>query len=485
MSGFGARARPAGIRREWWLAVAALCALGLGIGLSADTSRQLVGLIAEIVLVLLAAGAFVYALGARVGLLGLLVVTCMLDRFSVPAGSVNVRSEQLAAMLGLAYVAYMAFAHRGRPGLWRPNRVEVLLGLWLASGLISSVLFAPSVSHSVKGVGLLAVSALGVVLPRRVIDEGGTDDERFGLAVRVFLVAFAAEAAYGTAVWLLHAFGPTISISANAATGHYSAYGTLWEPNVFGACCAAGAVAWTWLGPRYFRVAWIGIGACLAGTLVSFTRAAWLAVIVVLALSILGPLRRSVTRRQFLFGLGAALVVAILVAAAEHTGHYYLPAKAGGPSGAPAPSRSASNVLANEVDVLGRLDQLFVAAPDIQSHLWLGNGTATYGVKHTASGLDEHIASLELAVLYDTGVVGLLIFMCFMAAVAWEAWKFRRDSVVAGLGMTALVFAITNTATETTELMITWLLVGMLLMAVDAAKRARQPQVAAPQLRSA
>src|SRR6202035_3934984 len=123
-------------------------------------------------------------------------------------------------------------------------------------------------------------------------------------------------------------------------------------------------------------------------------------------------------------------------------------------------------------DVIGRLDQLNLGGPEIKSHLFLGNGTASYGIRHTDQGAPEHIANLELAVLYDTGIVGLVIFLAFMLAVAWEAWKHRRNFFVAGLGMTVLVIAITNTATETTELMISWLLVGLLLMAVDVSKQA-------------
>jgi hypothetical protein len=60
------------------------------------------------------------------------------------------------------------------------------------------------------------------------------------------------------------------------------------------------------------------------------------------------------------------------------------------------------------------------------------------------------------------------VFAAFGIAVAVPAWRHRRDATVAGLGMSTLVIAITNMATETTELMITWLLLGLVLMAVDA-----------------
>jgi O-antigen ligase len=102
----------------------------------------------------------------------------------------------------------------------------------------------------------------------------------------------------------------------------------------------------------------------------------------------------------------------------------------------------------------------------------LGNGTASYGERHPIAGQPEqHLANLELAVLNDTGAIGLLVFAAFGVAVARAAWRQRRDPTVAGLGAATLVIALTNTATETTELMITWLMLGLLLMAVDAASK--------------
>jgi hypothetical protein len=40
--------------------------------------------------------------------------------------------------------------------------------------------------------------------------------------------------------------------------------------------------------------------------------------------------------------------------------------------------------------------------------------------------------------------------------------------------MATLVIVVTNTATETTELMITWLMLGLVLVAVDTAKMSRK-----------
>jgi hypothetical protein len=434
-----------------------------------------------VVLVLLATAVFISVLGVRIGLLGVLIATCMINRFTYPLGPVDVRGEQIAALLGLAYVGYLIVSRPGGWNLLRPNLTEAVLGLWFLLSLVSSLTAAPDQSRSIKGLALLLVSSLGLLLPRRLLDKTRAA-EQMNTTVKLLLVAFATAGAYGTGAWLAHVFGPTISISANGATGHVSAYGTLWEPNVLGAMCAAGAVAWAWLGPRYFRFAWLGVAACLAGTIVSFTRAAWLAAALVLAISLFGRVRQRDNLKQLGLGVAAAAVIALAVFGAEQVANYYPvdhPVDPNAPV-ARAPSRGLWALLVNTVDVIGRLDQVKAVASDLSHHVLLGNGTASYGERHLVDGRGEHIANLELTVLNDTGVIGLLAFLAFVFALAYTAWRHRRDPIVAGLGMATVVIAITNSATETTELMISWLMIGLLLMAIDAAAAGGQEKSIPP-----
>ena len=413
--------------------------------------------------------------GARLGLLALLITTCFIDRFTFSLGPVEIRAEQLAALLGLGLVIFWVVTRRTSWRLWRPNLSEALLGVWFALSLISSLTSAADVSRSVKGVALLLISSLGFLLPRRLLNqaEGNTEEaclprSELDLSIKLLLLAFAFEGVYGTGAFLAHVFGSTISLGTNGATGHLNSYGTLWEPNVFGAFCAAGAVAWAWLGPGRFRHTWIGIAVCLAGTLVSFTRAAWLVALAVLAISLFGPLRQRANLRQLALGVAGAAVIALAVFGAELVADYY-PQTPGSPP-VHAGSRGLFALLINAIDVIGRLDQVPVVLKDLGHRPLLGKGTASYGERHPIAGQPEqHIANLELTVLNDTGVLGLLVFTAFGIALAQTAWRRRRDPIVAGLGVSTLVIVLTNTATETTELMITWLMLGLLLMSVDAA----------------
>lgn len=443
-------------------------ALGIAMGEMTFAPRRL-EVAGATVLVLLAAAVFVRVLGVRMGLLGLLIATCFIDRFTYPLGPVDIRGEQVAALLGLGMVAYLVITRPGGWNLLLPNLPEALLGIWFALSLVSSLTAAPVVSRSVKEVALLLISSLGILLPRRLLDKARAA-EQMDTTVKLLLLAFATAGVYGAGAWLAHVFGPTISISPNGVTGHYGGYGTLWEPNVLGAMSAAGVVAWAWLGPRYFRFAWLGIAACLAGTIVSFTRAAWVAVAVVLAISLFGRLRQRANLKQLGLGLAAAAVIAVAVYGAEQSGEYYaavVPGSAGGPP--PAARGGLLALLINTADVFGRFDQVKLVLSDLSHRPLLGNGTFSYGEKYVYLGRPQHIANLELSVLNDTGVIGLLVFLAFAVALVYAAWRHRRDPIVAGLGMATVLIAITNMATETTELMISWLMLGLLLMAIDAA----------------
>lgn len=465
--------------RSWRFAILVVtgAALGLGLGLSTLVEGRL-AFACALLLTLLATAVFFRVLGVWAGLISVLIVTCFIDRFTYRVGPLDIRSEQIAALIGLAAVTYRVVTH-GDWKLLRPNLSEGLLGVWLAIGLASSLTASPDPNRSLKGVALLLICSLGLLLPRRQFASMGHAGH-LDLVVQVFLIAFAAEAAYGIGAFLAHVFGSDIGLSPNVASGHLNAFGTLWEPNVFGAFSAAGAVAWAWLGPRYFKLAWVGTAVCLGGMIVSFTRAAWVAAFVVLALSaLIGPLRRHAGMRQLGLGVAGAAVIILVVAGAEHSANYYV---AGLGTSTAQPSRGLLPLLENSVDVIGRLDQVKIMWPDLQAHPVLGGGIASYGGRHPIAGQPEqHIANLELSVLNDTGILGLLIFVASAVAIGYRAWRNRGDPIVAGLGATALMMAITNTATETTELMITWLIIGILVLAIDAVDVKSRPGRPEPQ----
>lgn len=425
---------------------------------------------------------YVRVLGLGAGVIVLLIVTNIADHFTFRVGSIDVRAEQVAAAAGLIVLGATRLRLDGMRML-KPSVAEWLLGAWLAWSVVSSAVASPDKRLSAKILVLVAVCILGFLLPRRLL-VGPRSKEMLEIVLRWLLIVFATEAAYGTFAYLLHAFGPTISIGPNPASGHLEAYGTLWEQNVFGAFAAAGGVAWVYLGRQRFERAWIGLALCMSGLVVSLTRAAWLAAA---AVGVLGMALPSLRKRIDLLMVGTGLLAGLLTAAAllvtESLGTYIVPV----PGGTTTAHHGLFGAIFNLTDFIGRINQWGIVSGDIRGRFAiLGRGTASFEALHVTGGVPQHIASLPLLVLNDTGVVGLVIFTAFIAAVVYGAWMKRHDGVVVGLGQMMIVVGLANLATQTTELMIGWLMLGLLVAAVDIAPaRAASSQEAHPKARAA
>ena len=426
--------------------------------------------------VVIAFGAYcIRALGARTGLVVLLLVSALVDHFTFPLGPVDVRPEEIAALLALGVFA----VPRLRAGDWswlRPSRAEVLLGAWLVVGAVSSLLGSPDRRLSAKYLILYGLCILGFLLPRRVLRGPGAKD-RLENVIPWLLIFLATEATYGSFGYLLHAFGPTIAISPNPASGHLESYGTLWEPNVFGSMCAAGAVAWVYFGPQRFRNSWIGLAPSMSGLVESLTRAAWGAAGVVGLLGVgLPSLRRRLDLVMVGWGLLAGMISAGAVLLVDAIGNYTVSVQH--PIGVAPPQHRAGFIgsILNMTDFVGRLNQVGDVWGDIKSDVLLGRGFGSFLPLHPTPGfatvLPQHVASLPLLVLNDTGFLGLALFVAFVVTVVARAWSRRHDGHVVGLSQVALVLLVANLATQTTELMIGWLMIGMLVAASDFAPAA-------------
>ena len=416
-------------------------------------------------LAVLALGAyFVRVLGFQVGLVLMLVVTSFVDRYTFRAGPVDIRAEQVAA--AAAVVALVVQRLRERDWSWlRPSAAEVLLLAWLAVNVLSSLLASPDRKLSAKIIALIAVSALGFALPRRIL-KGPEAAQNFEVLTRWMLLVFATESLAGALLYLLHVFGPTIALAVNPASGHLAAYGTLWEQNVFGAFAGAGAIAWVYLGPSRFKNAWIGVAVCLGGLLDSFTRAAYLATAIVGGIgAVLPGLRRRISFP--LVGMAGLATLPFVVATlvVDRVGQYTIVLQ-----GAPGPKPSLLTQLLNIVDVVGRVNQWIPVADDLRGHLLFGHGTASFEAIYVNNGVPQHIASLPLLILNDTGLVGLAVFGAFAAAIVARVWSRRHVPMAVVYGQMAIVIGLANVATQTTELMVGWLLIGLLMAAADHAQ---------------
>lgn len=445
-----------------WVAGVGLVLL---LGVLSSTARSWAAPIA--VLAVLAVGAyFVRILSLEAGLVVLLIVANAADHFTFRLGSLDLRAEQVAALAALAALAATRLIKRDY-ALLRLNLPEALLLAWLACAALGTALDSPDRRLGAKILVLIAICTLGFSLPRRLL-SGPRAAQQLEVVIRWLLIAFATESAYGTLAYLLHLFGPTVSIGANPATGHLDAYGTLWEQNVFGAFAAAGGVAWVYLGPGRFKRPWIGLALCIGGLVDSLTRAAWLAAGLVGAAGIaIKGLRRHIDMSVVGVGVITGALIAGAGLVADQLGSYTVPVTG---SGAPPQHHGFISAIFNVTDFVGRINQVGPVLGDIHGrYAVLGRGIGSYETLHVVAGVPQHVADLPLLVLNDTGVVGLAIFTAFMVAVGFRAWQHRANDIVLGLSQVAILVLLANLATQTTELMIGWLLIGILMAAVDVA----------------
>jgi hypothetical protein len=182
------------IRPDYFAIWVASVAFGVIVAVLAQISRTGT---APLMVIAVAALGFLYVrvLGLRVGLVLLLLVTSVIDRFTFRAGPVYLRPEEVAAV-GVALVFVIVKLRAGQTSWLRPSLAELFLGGWLVVSVISSLVESPDRALSVKNVLLLAVVVLGFVLPRRLL-TGERAAEELDKLIRCLLVVFATEAAYG------------------------------------------------------------------------------------------------------------------------------------------------------------------------------------------------------------------------------------------------------------------------------------------------
>jgi O-antigen ligase len=137
--------------------------------------------------------------------------------------------------------------------------------------------------------------------------------------------------------------------------------------------------------------------------------------------------------------------------------------------------------LSADSSTYGRLVQMGAAVEDVKVHPVFGTGTSSFQLLFKMSDVmlvnyeDDDIGWISnspLRILHDTGVVGLTVFLVFLATLARTTYqslavatRSTKASIVA-LSAGLLLYAITFQATEATLLTFTWIHLGLLAAAV-------------------
>jgi hypothetical protein len=435
-----------------------------------------------------------------------------IDRFIVRIDGTNFRVELLVG--GLALVAGIFLLGKAS---WRTlGLIECGLIAWLAANFISSLLFAPDRTESLKFVALLTgllVIFFATLLPLR------NRDSTFWASV-LWVSIGSGVVLLGLIQGLLFTFfGITTGMHFNRSyiDGIFSAVpmvtGTIWEPNLFGSYSLAVALVASGLAlsPQLPHRSWhwrlnlcIAIG--FAGVVVSMTRTVWLVAALMVAVLALTAARLGVQRvnrgtAMLASSVGLGVVVGLLIAftlpkiswatadpgaltivqVAERAGMGVRGEPITGAGvGAEVQHQSALTDRAGELASVDQVPSLLIRQEVIMKSFngwlrrpWLGWGTGSYPqVFVIAPGAPNWIPNIFLHILFDSGLVGLVLFCGAVGLAAWRALASIRkpakiwttaDFATYGLLLASLALLLTYQLTDGTWMGFTWVLLAMLV----------------------
>lgn len=303
----------------------------------------------------------------------------------------------------------------------------------------------------------------------------------FQKAFRILLGVGLAESIYGILCYASHqSFGTSTGVEVGQYFVDVAApYGSMYEPNLFGAytaCCAVLFLACYLFRGRRLRYLICFLVSSMAAVL-SFSRAALLALIVTVGW-VLWRSRRASNfdpKKTAVFALAVGLILALAFTSVggvmrERFSNLYYEGL-------------------TEETTISRFIVIQEALQDIPGHLLLGSGTASFNLSFDWSrfmpewaGEKTWIGNAPLRILHDTGLLGLSAVLGFFASVWWKVRRARRgqggsDGMLLGLQAGILLYAISFQSTDGTILAFFWVHLGLLASAAILLTSTADPDV--------
>lgn len=414
-------------------------------------------------------GAVVLFTAARwpYGALIVLIGTSAMPVFFVEIGGWNARPEHFAAVIVCFAILIWMFTSRYD---LRLEQLDYWILAFVVLNFVSSAFESPAPAATLRWALQNSLAILGYFLIRGMVTDFKILRGAFGILLGVGLL----ESIYGILCYASHeAFGTSIGVQVGQYLAVVAApYGSLFEPNLFGAYTASCAVAFLALylfqghGLRYLICFLI---TSLAAVL-SFSRVALVALLVAGGYVFWKNIRLRENKdwkKPLVFAGLAAIVILVLVLASDSVGGIV--------------RERFMNLyeqgLADDT-AISRFIIVQEALQDIPGHFLLGQGTASFNLTFDWStyvpawgGEKTWIGNSPLRILHDTGILGLTAFLGFFASVAYKirhAWKSSKnpDAMLVGLVAGAIVYAISFESTDGTILAFCWIEFGLLASAV-------------------
>lgn len=399
--------------------------------------------------------------GAAGGLLLLVFGVVVMNRYRLEMLPLRPHLEHLAIFLvGLALLVLVAQKRARLVFQWS----DVLLALYLALALVSSLLFPPNVRESAQ-YWLRMALAVAVYFLVRWLWTAAPPQNLFRLAVKALLIFGVLEALFGIASWVLYPFGINLGVDEYPlglrgpggilCNFSLTMYGTLWEPNVFGSTLMVvfllGATLFVSDEFRAWRK-WLGmaLGVMLVALALNASRGALLTLAFGLGLVVLFARGMTVGRKIKWAGAAGLLMVLLFISSQETSRVLMqLPTAPGLAQRAPCAEwiaagmrtdpnvpniptgpESGSNVIDRALEgqtLTSRWISFKNAWDDFLQRPFLGNGANSFGQKYTTTAhTPGWISNLVLMSLHDTGIVGTLLLLAWFAWFGWRMWRAWR-----------------------------------------------------------
>lgn len=410
-------------------------AMGAGLALSSPLGLAL----------LASAGVFaVAALGLRPLVIALIAAT-FVTRLRIPVVERNFLVEHLLLIPILLAAFFHGHLDRIVQAIRHPT--VLLMGAFVLWSALTSLLHSPEPSESFAIVAWLTLDWV-ILLVLLAAFSQALDLERLGIK----FAALTATVAVG--LWLAAAAGITsFGVQEEPLTGASAAYGLSFEANLL-----AGTMAvWVFLAlssrvrpfPR-MNTYLIVVGSL--ALMLALTRSAVISLGVAVAVwGVAGGARnfRRLLPWAALLAVGFVLALVLLPAAT-----------------APFTEKLGGAIELDEGTGANRVEDAKLALDDMTPQSWIvGLGTNSFGQRHfeaTRPGKGEpgYLSALPLQVVYDTGVIGVLLIAA--ALLALRPWQLRDRARAAGV---LIAFAGASLATSALWFGGTWMLIALALRA--------------------
>lgn len=401
------------------------------------------------------------------GALWVLIGTSMMPRFYIEIFEWKARPEHFAAALvASGIVIWLAFSRKRLQ--W--NQLDYWILAFVAINFISSAFGSSAPASTLRW----ALQNSLAILPYFLIRILVRDSETLGKAFHILLAVGGLESAYGIFCYIAH---HTFGTSVGMEIGQYfvdvaAPYGSMYEPNIFGAY--AGCTAVMFLALYLFkdrgRTAYLmGFLVASLATVLSFSRAALLGFGIAVcwvfwkARSSSGGKRRSVTTIMVAAAIILGFSASALGVLRERFSNLYVSGLA-------------------EETTMTRFIVLEEALQEVPSHPFLGSGTASFNLSFDWAsyvpewaGNNAWIGNTTVRILHDTGLLGLATLVGFFVSVWWKVRKRLRNAsgavpMVVALAAGCLLYGICFQSSDGSILAFSWVQLGFLASAVTLAE---------------